>query len=279
MVFPPFKNINNWPHPPGVSPPPGSPAPTSLRGGASGEPMPKSRDASRVGGNHSGRRAPERLTVTGRVLELRPDCLERPNRLDVETVEATMLWPDDKDRQFRDALHARHQIKVGELLSEDLESVAQSLDVLPRYTDIKKDVKDRRFKSGRIAGLRLYILVKTNLEGDIKLGIKEVDRRLQKSFKISATQIKRIWREFQPVAHLWAAVVYRAFHDQENKTFPCKAKNLAEFLALAEWFADLGTSIKPAQSPSGTILQAEKSIRVPCGLMLPTVRWPADQIN
>jgi hypothetical protein len=217
--------------------------------------------------------------MTGRFLDLRPDCLERPNRLDVETVEAIMLWPDDEDRQFRDALHERHQIEAGKSSPEDLKIVVQTLDMLPRYADIKRDVKDRRLENGKVAGLRLYILVKNHFDDDLKIGVTEVNRRLNKSFKISETQIKRIWREFQPVAHLWATVLYRLFHNQETKTFPCKVRDLAEFLAVAESFADLGTSIKPAQSPSGTILQAEKLIRVPSGLMLPTVRWPTDQIN
>jgi hypothetical protein len=218
--------------------------------------------------------------MTGRVLDLRPDCLDRPSQLDVGVVETIMLWPDDKDRKFRHALNLRHEIKMGELGGlppEELEKVAQRLDELPRYTDVLKEVKKGKYDHGTAAGIILYSLVKNNFDGDLKLSLTEAKRRVQKNaFKSpkSTSSIERIWKDYLPVAHLWAAWIHRKFVNL-SEPFPCRASSLGSFLATAEWYADWGTSIKLSQSPSGVILQAERLIRVPQGLILPAVTTAA----
>jgi hypothetical protein len=217
--------------------------------------------------------------MTGRVLDLRPDCLDRPSRLDVGFVEAIMLWPDDKDRKFRDALTLRHGIKTGELgglLPEELENAMQILDELGRYEDVLKEVRNTKFDRGKAAGIILYRLVQNNFSGDLKFGLTEVKRRVQKTFKppISPSSMERIWKDYLPVAHLWAAWLHRKF-DNLSEPFPCSVANLGNFLARAEWYADWGTSIKLSQSPNGAILQAERLIRAPQGLILPAVTTAA----
>jgi hypothetical protein len=214
--------------------------------------------------------------MTGRVLDLRPDCLDRPSRLDVGIVEAIMLWPDDKDGKFRDALNLRHRIKMGELgllASEELEEAAKRLDELPRYDDVLKQVREGKFERGNDAGIILFSLVQNSFAGDLKLSLTEAKFRVRKkAFKqpMSASSMERIWKDYLPVVHLWAAWIHRKFDDL-SEPFPCSVANFGNFLATAEWYADLGTSIKPPQSPNGTILQPERLIRVPRGLTLPAL--------
>jgi len=84
---------------------------------------------------------------------------------------------------------------------------------------------------------------------------------------VSASKIENtIWKHYKPVAHFWAAHIYR----WEGK-FPCAVGEIENFLALAEAFRKIGETFELHQKGEFA-LDAAKTWRLPEGLPIPKLK-------
>jgi hypothetical protein len=101
----------------------------------------------------------------------------------------------------------------------------------------------------------------------------EKRRKAHKSLDISRSTLENtIWRNYKPVAHLWASHVYYVLilRPDDALAFPCRVDQLPDFLALADFFALSGLSAKmPRRKKSEHLLDESNMWRIPSGLHLP----------
>jgi len=119
--------------------------------------------------------------------------------------------------------------------------------------------KDRRSKNATI-GQTMATVTKF---------CKDFGWRVSKS-----TLVNTIWPDFRAVAHLWAAKVRRLPFDRRGfsfditPTFVCPPEELAQFLAMAEWYRSRGEEL---ESNKTNLLGAGQTWRVPPEITLPPV--------
>ena len=133
------------------------------------------------------------------------------------------------------------------------------LSFLERAPAVVRNDAMRRSVDGQAAGLILryvYHLCVLKQESSLTKGIelfqkfyhssyargrpKEAEERYIGTF--SSSKIKKIWKEYRSVAHLWAATL--VFNDDviTPTDEPLKRIDFAGFLATADYFAEFGTS-------------------------------------
>jgi hypothetical protein len=210
-------------------------------------------------------------------LYLRNDCLADPTRIDLAAVEFMMLWPDDPDTR---------QAAMNALLLEEGESFINEMgvDIARPYAKLAKSGArlsailasqgDRRIHGAFVGRIVLEAIWQNNAGRPVSLRtIREKlarDMLIQNAgtagYQISPQTLANKdgpATKFRPVAHLWAAHVYRRSPD--SKAFPCRYQDLEPFLGLAEAIRELGEKTKTPHSKTAIMTQGE-AVQLPAGI-------------
>jgi len=180
-------------------------------------------------------------------------------QLDLAYLRGVMIWPDDPGQRAErmktetaDFLSASMAAKpAADYSSEDVQwpdLVSIAKDAMPARTFTKQETV--RIRHGMLAGQLLGGAVTNDARapGRWKLANLKDDTiaqiRNRDDLRISRSTLENIiLPRFKPVAHLWAASLYRTFYEGDHE-FPCALDHLPDFLALAKFFGREGTRIK-----------------------------------
>ncbi len=217
------------------------------------------------------------------ILNLSPDCIDKPTRLDLATVEAMMLWPDDKAKRDEAEESSvmqemQSQFRKGNLPECFIRSLADSaLDTRPP-AQIQEAAK-KRFVQGVAVGriIRNAITLRDIAPDQAAIGrsVEHVSEILWPEWPLSPKTINnKVLPRFRPVAHFWA--VYVDEYIEGRKTFPCRVRDLSMFLATAEAYRQIGETIRTPRAPS-TVLKPGEAVQIPnavlCHLRKVTVEF------
>jgi hypothetical protein len=226
------------------------------------------------------------------ILDLRPDCLNKPSRLDLARIEVVMLWPQDETQRAR-ALEAAAVQSLGEMVEQlgadetpvaitvsDLKALTRRILGAPRLTALQQEVR-RPFTRGLVAGLLLYEVVGWASLNPAIAGLGRVKAHIVKRRIFPRVSVKTIdniiWPSFKPVAHLWAA--YQSIRlSTRDVAFPCRIRDLQEFLSTAESFRQAGERLKPKQARE-TILDPNKTWRPPSTIVVPAIDLDFERVD
>jgi hypothetical protein len=224
--------------------------------------------------------------MSGPVLDLRPDCLASPTRLDIALVEVMMLWPRPTDELWRSKVYS--SIEVHDLLGRDQYpgSQRQLQDVLAKLPSLVecRSASEAAQANGSMAGEYLLheLGVWVDRAGRDGKGYRE---HLARSFKApivkgykarrlsGKTLENQIWRTFRSVAPFWGAtrlIAWETFLASGRPgAFPCVVENFIRFLVYANELRRRGESHRPRQSRWPQLLPPAEMVRIPDHLGLP----------
>lgn len=205
-------------------------------------------------------------------------------------LESWMLWPHDETKReeylktanieaIRDNIGLQ-LATVGPgasvpLTAGELFELSESMRSTKLLSDVQAEAKGA-FLHGLTAGyIAAYVLKWSAIDSD-RAGIQnakvEALKRIEKSGGnglpvISSRTIDNwILPKYRPVAHFWAAYCLAA-EDDHSVAFPCRADDIAIFLAKAEHLRQLGENFRPKQSPNSLFIS--DMVRVPHDVHLP----------
>ena len=147
------------------------------------------------------------------ILNLSPDCIDKPTRLDLTTVEAMMLWPNDKAKRD-EAEHSavmqesQNQLRNGTLPENFLRPFADlALDTQPP-AQVQEAAK-KPLVEGAIAGrIILTAIALRDIAPDeaaIGRSVELVSNALWPDWRLKPKTINNaVLPRFRPVAHFWA---------------------------------------------------------------------------
>jgi hypothetical protein len=214
------------------------------------------------------------------VLQLRDDALVNTGKGDLVPIEAMMIWPDDRAKRdgYAAAAFAEEIPEIVEAIAQkhgplspaELGALLKSQHDAPRIEDFRSDFR-ANFAPGVCAGriLRLAITDVVSERG-AHASMTWINEEAARSIPARSwpsgtrpdpTTIENCWTRFRPVAHFWATYLELVGTDKAYP-FPCRLKDLAEFLTMAEEYFDSGTTLKTHQAPS-TILEIHETVLVP----------------
>ncbi|WP_040619990.1 hypothetical protein [Rhodovulum sp. PH10] len=213
----------------------------------------------------------------------RPNLQETVDRMDLAGIEAAMLWPDDdayREKVIQRALILR-ALETPESLDREMAINLLGMSVgIPSAAEINAETETRHLYGG-LAGCILAETI-ARIDGNMPLSMGEIINRACKSATANAggwrkaqitpkTVQNRVWRDWKPVAHLWAA--YNRLYQEHGKAWvwPCPKVQLTRFLGEAEAWRAIGETLKPRQSDT-TVLPAGIAVRIPGSDRLPRVK-------
>jgi hypothetical protein len=199
-------------------------------------------------------------------------------------LRGVMIWPDDPEQRAE-----RMKTEVADFLSAFVAATpAASTGEDFRWADLFSVVKDAmparafaeretaRIRHGMLAGQLFGAAVTNNARapGKWKLANLKDDTITQTAghddLRISRSTLENvILPRFKPVAHLWAASLYRRFYKGDNG-FPCVLDDILDFLALAQFFGREITRIK-APLRRDSLLNPNEIWSIPDELNLPVL--------
>lgn len=194
-------------------------------------------------------------------LDLSQDCLTKPIRLDLATLESWMLWPDDdlgRQLWWRACVLEENSSRVDDLPEDLLRQFAKDALTIPRLEDLRKRALKRELH-GALAGLVVLeaVVMKETL-GVVRGAICD---RLCGIIQVRPNTINNeIMPRFRSVAHLWGAYALR--RDLNDGIFPCRISELRTFLATAEAIRVAGEKAK-APKANSTVLRAGEAVLLP----------------
>jgi hypothetical protein len=207
------------------------------------------------------------------VLDISPDALDRPHRLDLARLEAMMLWPTDP--AARETWQCAAILEVGayhlrDMPEELLRQWAADALFAPRIAQLMPHKRKAEIW-GRFAGeLVLAVLAERERGNEVKLGevISAICRATKGKYQIEPQTVNNEVRPmFRSVVHLWAAYMRTA---DGTGPFPCEVDALPMFLATAEAIRERAhvCRIKHARNPlmkrgEAVLLPAEVSAKLP----------------
>lgn len=220
------------------------------------------------------------------IIELPDTCVDAPTAIDADLVTAWMLWPDDPTtRQAAFGAHCAKRLyeQRGSLTREDLEG-ALALALATPGVDSLREMTLQPTVDGAIAGnIFLNVIAGVHRGKPVTLG-NEVGRHskalmhdgnadsrnwpLKSQFPnrplpTSKTERNHAWRKFKPVAHYWAAMIYRELAEAASEPFPCRVESLGAFLSRSH---QLLTLAKSAHLPHAGTLGAGDAVKIPASV-------------
>lgn len=224
---------------------------------------------------------------------------------DIGWVMAVMLFPNNKE--LREQHFAVNRVRFELMaLKEDVDCVGsmryedsrvgfdtrtiQLLLDAPSYTDIKR-MADDNVKHAVVAADILSAIYLMSIFGIEEPSLNKAIHVIQQYAKLSGTRygdgtqmfvseryIREYWREFQPVAHLWAA-------QRINQSYPFIGQNevfsyegFPKFLEVAQGMFQFASNFVPKRAkPKEPILNQEKSWVIPLSIQpsnLESQRFP-----
>jgi hypothetical protein len=232
------------------------------------------------------------------LLDLTPDMMRRERcRLAITYLEGVMLWPDDEAKRSRASRSSNAAMIVeaferiaavgdtpGLLSPSDLVIALRELANAPPLNQVHEGSKPALDHA--MVAARILIDALNDYHAGEQRGLSWVKKKVQQQLagkphwgRLSMSTIdNRIWRVYRPVSPLLAAslLLCTGYRDAGLPTsFPCKADNLARFLATAEFLRVAGEAYVPKQF-NQPLLDPEKTWSVPSGIELPAVclHWP-----
>jgi hypothetical protein len=216
------------------------------------------------------------------ILSFVDNSLTHPSRLDAAYLEATMLWPTDKDadKRTRDEALKTSTSEFGRSIWQILPAeVADQLFALAADTfppRAMKDLSNEPFLHGFIAGRILRLVVSRVSRGvddetaSMDWIVNSLSKEYSPNWRLRPRTIQnKIWHNFRCVAHLWAAWI-EGVQGTGEFIFPCRPESLRAFLATAEAYRRLGEQTSTWKSPT-TVLKSRECYVPPIGLILPVV--------
>jgi hypothetical protein len=209
------------------------------------------------------------------VLDLRPDCLVDPSRMDLARIEMMMLWPKDEGLRATAlrAIELKHAIETKSApLPKDADELRAFFEIInsaPRIYELEGSAKEA-FTRGMVAGGILRQGVGYSEVDPSQTSLSQVKKRMVGTLgglipkKITEKTINdSIWPMYRSVAAYWAA------YSVVGPEWPCTTSTLDKFLAIAEEFRRRGEATRGRQSPEPTILRRGETVAIPSGLQLP----------
>ena len=213
------------------------------------------------------------------------------------TVLTTMLFPESLERQ--NELYITIMANFFESKNTDFEwgpRGSEMIKFLLHAKPLEQQSKDLRLRylRGLMVG-EVLSMICYQIQNDPAtasrnkaqyLQRKELDASVEKHLKVRLPKSDRAqhesWREFSPVAHLWAALkLLVLFHDTDDSEplgiFDCQCAfdDIPELFGVAECFRKAGEEFVPSgqrptpKSPASTVLDPKKTWKCPEGLEIP----------
>jgi hypothetical protein len=203
------------------------------------------------------------------VLELKPECLTQPIRMDLVDIEAMMLWPKDPQARylwFRAASLEEGLARIDDMPVDLLRQYAKDAMTIPRVAELNKQ-NARRMAYGLVAGWMIfdaafYAMYEPERAALYKVQ-ESISEHLNKIFQIRPQTMKNTDGQvmsLKPAAHLWAAHAYFAVHG--DRTFPCKLSDIGKFLSTAEAIREVAEANKAPKAKT-TIMQPGETVTLP----------------
>jgi hypothetical protein len=193
-------------------------------------------------------------------IELREGCLERPDRLDLGVIVATMLWPHDSEM--------RREANITFAVEQHS---AAPLEIAKYAVPLRRLPFDEAWANGWRAGIYLHKAIEHVSVGKHKtMYAIAMDVCNAKPFPAIAVKTfqNTIWSWYRPVSHFWAAALRLA---ELPQLFPCPVEKLKQFFDLADGYRLSGETSRSKQSPS-TILKSGDCIGLPAHLKIDPVK-------
>jgi len=226
-------------------------------------------------------------------LDLDQADIDRPTQHSLDKLLAPMLWPNDADAQSRylKASLARQAYEDAKTLpphpllgvpvmpAAAVVLVYEACDSM-RYFESKKFARElvQQLDRGMFVGQTLSETIgahdlSLNVRGRGAVGLEIVDD--VDAFQFSDRTAERVWGDFAPVAHLWAAYVHLLNEAKLNNIRPpkppCRASQLGFLLAYSEALVERGETTKSAPNAPAVIVKPGRAYRVSPKLVLPKV--------
>jgi len=214
------------------------------------------------------------------VLELDPECLSRPTRLDLATIEAMMLWPNDSEarqRWWRSCALEELGGRIDDMPVEAVREYAKDAMTLPRIS-VMREHHEKMWWRGYILGVQILEATVLATLAPERASLRRVQadiaRRFKGKFQIEPRTMNNKTgplAPLRPAAHFWAAHVCMTSRI-EDLVFPCRKAEIGRFLALAEKFRNAAEKSR-APKANTTILRPGESVRLAASLvaLLPDV--------
>lgn len=206
--------------------------------------------------------------VLRRLIPLPESVLAKPSCVDIDTIAVWMLYPGRDDSDIRNRILVACGVEYAARHWDDLtpdswkESFEKAL-ATPRLNKIRDDAEPI-LRQGVVAGAILIDLIGMNALGQqpsIGATIDKFSKVMPPEWRMGRKTIEGIWSSFKPAAHFWAAHVMT--RDNGEPAFPCRIDLIPEFFAAAESFRVKGESIRPKQSPTGSVLDPTDALCLP----------------
>jgi hypothetical protein len=215
------------------------------------------------------------------LLEIPPERISEPNRLDLGYLEALMLYPDEPETRQQAA-----EFCIAESIVEGLRAASNDpglgdqhvpADVTtfareaPRLADF---AVERRRIEGTFAGMVLRDIVARYEAGIAGGGVIATIKLFTERMNLHASEksAQRWWQKFRSVSPLWAAreeLCERiASEGKSDPPFPCQLNQLVEFLGYSEFYRRWAETIQVPHSP-GPILRPGEAYALLPGAPVP----------
>jgi hypothetical protein len=189
-------------------------------------------------------------------LDLTSDIIAAPSKVDLDTIAAVMLWPNDSQKQIRavetSAVELLHSIRA-DLGRDDLLNLASRAKNATPLSQLQEEL-EQDFNNGVRAGFYLRETVGGSALGNA-VSMKRIAHDVGSllSPKISGKTFENTyWPVYRAVSHYWAAHI-----DLAGAGFPCAANQLLHFLRLSEGYRELGERTRTKQSPRRILFPGE----------------------
>lgn len=201
-----------------------------------------------------------------------PASLLLPTRLDLLQIELAMLYPSQKDTERRLSTYLDVYASVVPDMIQD-GSIDPSTMTKKALADLFKAVNEStalevvqkklsaKFEEGKAVGGAICEL----LRPDFARATKWKDAQAIAMGALKSTfgpkSFERIWTEYRPAAHWWAAFQHRVDWGH-NSVFPCAVEDLPRLIGWADYFLDRGAQFQMGGGARRTLLDPATAWRV-----------------
>lgn len=218
------------------------------------------------------------MTLT---LEIQPECLCNPTRLDLVDIEAIMLWPNDpaaRQLWWRAAALEEALPHVDDLPIDALRQYARDAMTIPRVSELNRR-NGKRIIHGQLLGTIVFEATYLSRHEPERAALYKVQadlcRRLRGTFQIQPQTMNNKdgpIAPMRPAAHMWAAYMYRTI--QGDSVFPCRLSEIGRFLATAEAIRHVAETRRAPKAKSA-ILREDETVKLPQAILaqLPSVSF------
>ncbi|MBG0795062.1 hypothetical protein IYY11_17045 [Methylocystis sp. H62] len=196
------------------------------------------------------------------IIPLPPECMRRPQRIDLAILAGYMLWPHDRERRREYIDSAFVEFAPPGMYAEVFPLAKRTLP----FSEVGK--ASQQMLKGVEAGNVLYNALMCKILGREDISQDQIlddiipsTNMANKKKNFHATT----WKNYSCVAHFWAAYINARKVDVNRLQFPCAVDYLPMLLKEAESFRRRGEQERWRQSTS-KVLDATKTFKLPAEL-------------